>query len=1270
MNKKPILSLMIITLFLVGCANKPEVKSSSTLMPSKPLSPTLSPEPDSSLLKIVGQIGGSTRAVEVQGNYAYVGVGYRLTILDVTDLNAPREIGVTIPLDGKILDIAVSGSYAYVAAGGGGFYVVDTSAMAQPGVVGRYDTQGYAEDVKVKNNYAYIADGPGGLRIVDITDPTKPEEVSTAYNLNYIINVALDGSYVYLAAAGAGMLVANVSDPANPTEVSSYDTPGYAYGITSAGSTVYIADGWEGLQVLDVSNPRQPESIGSYDTPGWAMDLIVVGDSLYIADAFGGLRVLNVSDRVKPTEVGSYQLSGCHAAKVAVSGNTTYLADIYLGVQIVDVSQPVQPSRLGLYNPVGYVQAVTVTDGYAYVAAGKYGFRVIDVADPRRPREVAAIATKESAVTVVHSGTTAYVADYGMLYVIDISNPLQLKLAHTQPLTGHSGITTFQDGDARLGDMINMVSRSLFIQGTTLYNAGEWGLLLLDISNPSASPELSFIQTSPSSTTPNNPVAVGVAVNGNVAYLAVGEAGLYTIDVSNSTHPALLGVFDEPAPLVYGKKNTEMDIVDVVVVPPLAYLMDHNLVRVIDVSDPVHLKELASYTLPIIPTSSSVGWRLMATDGNKLFVADGAAGLFELDVTDPANPKLVGELRLPGLASWVFLDKGYVYVADGEGGLFIIQRMQDSALSNKSSVPQDELVTVEGDFSPSYAALQISNADLSPAIDISVLPSTMPTSIPTTYPAGDTHIVVRTEDSGSGTLRECLQEAESGDTITFDAQVFPPKSPVVIRVASQLPGLNQGSITLDASNAGVILDGGDALSGTVGLPIGSNQNVVMGLQILHFSEGIGINGHHNIIGGDRSHGIGPMGEGNLISGNKGIGINVCCRENATNNRIVGNFIGTDISGADIHGNWDIGIAIGGILNTIGGRSEGERNIISGNGTTEIELKGASGNLIVGNYVGLDASGRNKLGKPTDVFFNIWAGSFNNRVERNVIAGSLRFTDPGTSFNEVVGNYIGTDASGTVAISNEAYVSVELPFNRIGGTRPGEGNVINGIIVISRSSDVLVMGNLINTKATGKEVFPRATGWSVILGDRSSHNFIGGTTEAERNVINGPKGGTLVHLGDHSNHNFIVGNYIGTDISGTMVMPNLAGIEIEDAEFNTIQRNLIIGGAEYGISLSSFDWDKPGANYNWIKANLITKNEKAGIGVGNGEGNIILYNDFIMNGYGALDRGQNNKWDDGSRGNFWGDYTGEDLNKDGIGDSPYLIKTNGADNRPVMMRYGW
>ena len=63
-----------------------------------------------------------------------------------------------------------------------------------------------------------------------------------------------------------------------------------------------------------------------------------------------------------------------------------------------------------------------------------------------------------------------------------------------------------------------------------------------------------------------------------------------------------------------------------------------------------------------------------------------------------------------------------------------------------------------------------------------------------------------TSDEGLGSLRHCLDHANNGNSITFDPSVFPPNNPVTITLTSALPAISQGNLTIDASNAGVILD--------------------------------------------------------------------------------------------------------------------------------------------------------------------------------------------------------------------------------------------------------------------------------------------------------------------------------------------------------------------------------------------------------------------------------------------------------------------------------
>src|SRR3974390_1075088 len=67
--------------------------------------------------------------------------------------------------------------------------------------------------------------------------------------------------------------------------------------------------------------------------------------------------------------------------------------------------------------------------------------------------------------------------------------------------------------------------------------------------------------------------------------------------------------------------------------------------------------------------------------------------------------------------------------------------------------------------------------------------------------------VTRSADGGPGTLRQALLDAQPYDTITFDPAVFPANAPATIVLSSGLPELTQGYLTIDASNAGVILNG-------------------------------------------------------------------------------------------------------------------------------------------------------------------------------------------------------------------------------------------------------------------------------------------------------------------------------------------------------------------------------------------------------------------------------------------------------------------------------
>ena len=311
----------------------------------------------------------------------------------------------------------------------------------------------------------------------------------------------------------------------------------------------------------------------------------------------------------------------------------------------------------------------------------------------------------------------------------------------------------------------------------------------------------------------------------------------------------------------------------------------------------------------------------------------------------------------------------------------------------------------------------------------------------------------------------------------------------------------------------------------------------------------------------------------------------------------------------------ISIYDGAKLNTIGGTGTGYRNIISGNDEgIHIFYRGTDSNIVSGNYIGTDATGTADLGNNgTGIVIgegarlNIIGGT--TADERNVVSGNNIFgisigRGTGTDNNSVIGNYIGTDATGTAALGNsdDGILIVDgAQFNTIGGTTPEERNIMSGNgragILIAESHNNVVSGNYIGTDVTGTVDLGNSYGaW--IKG--SSSNTIGGTTVGERNIISGNDGHGIKIEGVPSSesetaNNIVLGNYIGTDASGTEDLGNLySGICIvTGAQSNTIGGdgvgNTIAFNYEDGIFIEG-----GGTDLNEIFGNSIHDNGSNGI----------------------------------------------------------------------------
>ena len=216
---------------------------------------------------------------------------------------------------------------------------------------------------------------------------------------------------------------------------------------------------------------------------------------------------------------------------------------------------------------------------------------------------------------------------------------------------------------------------------------------------------------------------------------------------------------------------------------------------------------------------------------------------------------------------------------------------------------------------------------------------------PTEGPIYEEGVVYTFENDGPGSLRQTVREAQPGDTITFDADMFPVNNPSVILISNSGPiTLNQGNLTIDASNAGVILEGQDGSE--TGIVIESDDNTLYGLKFVNFSEsGLVIKNAaaNNTIGGDPSMGSAPYGQGNCFIKN---GTGLMIQEGASHNLVTGNFIGVEADGTAA-GNPNGGVVI---QNAAQANVIGPNNIIANTDDFAIMIDGSEQNIVTRNSI--------------------------------------------------------------------------------------------------------------------------------------------------------------------------------------------------------------------------------------------------------------------------------------------------------------------------------
>jgi hypothetical protein len=318
----------------------------------------------------------------------------------------------------------------------------------------------------------------------------------------------------------------------------------------------------------------------------------------------------------------------------------------------------------------GAPKAFIVQGSFAYIITESGNLHVLDVANPAAPIQVGGAEMGPGYHTgIAANGTHLYVSGYPGLQIFDVTNPAApVWIGTYETNQGSSAVTSagsfiFLSSDGGRVDLLDISTptapvkvgtcsssnaKGVAVSGDLLFvAAGPTGLQVFNISDPSNPTLLGSCDT------PG--LATSVAFKGPYAYLCDGSMGLQVIDVSIPSDPLLVGGFNS------GGSDLGIALQD-----DYIYIADAAAgLQVLSLADPANPAPVRNYPLGEEP-------RAVAVAGQRAYLIGAETGFHVLNITNPAAPARLGGFDTSRKSWGVALSWPYAYVADGDAGLQIL----------------------------------------------------------------------------------------------------------------------------------------------------------------------------------------------------------------------------------------------------------------------------------------------------------------------------------------------------------------------------------------------------------------------------------------------------------------------------------------------------------------------------------------------------------------------------------------------------------------------